>query len=161
MTYDIRVSLSESRGPIPPRIEHQEDHTGAVTYTVAGRSTTCPECGKTPQAGDAITKIFTWWFHADCGVKHLESIGVNQAWVALALQLERSPSKFTAVETRAIVGNLLRMNGTSATYGPPNLPDPEDGDVIDGTPGFRVIKGGGDPTDDPWYYPVPDDDDLM
>lgn len=160
MTHQIRVSLSESAGPIPPSTEFMRDHTGEVTYEVSGRSTKCPECGETPQAGDLITKIFRWWFHADCGVKHLENIGVNQAWIALALQLERSPSKFTAVETRAIVGNLLRMNGTSATYGPPNLPDPpEEGEPIDGTPGFRVIDGGGNPTDDPWFYPMPDDDE--
>lgn len=161
MTHQIRVSLAESLGPIPPRIEHQSDHTGEVTYSVPGRASKCPGCGKTPGAGDPITKVFLWWFHADCGVKHLEGIGVNQAWVALALQLERSPSKFTAVETRAIVGNLLRLTGSSATFGRSADIDWDAEDhVPDGSPGLRVIKGGGDPTADPWFYPV-DEDDLQ
>ncbi len=157
MINSIRVSLTESKGPVPPRVEHLSDHTGEAYYVVEGTSTKCPGCDKVPVKGEKITKIFKSWWHGDCGAKHLEEIGVNQAWIALALQAEHSPSRFTSNEIRAILRNLLRINGVSRVVGAEEYdePDPEPS----GPPSLKVVKDPAYPDpSDPWSYPYIESD---
>jgi hypothetical protein len=115
----IRVALSESKGPIPSGIHVMDD---GRALEVQGRGTPCPGCGEIPKAGDHITKIFFSWWHDLCGAAHLRDMGADAAWVALGQQLERSPSKFTNPETKAIVRNLLRLIGASVYLPEPPAP---------------------------------------
>lgn len=106
----IRIALSDSKGPVPGWV-HVNDVGEHIT--VSGLGTECPGCGEVPEAGQAITKIFSSWWHDLCGAAHLRDMGVDAAWVALGHQLERSPSRFSNPETKAIVRNLLRIIGAS------------------------------------------------
>lgn len=112
----IRVALSESRGPIPGYVRAND---AGELMDVIGYGTECPGCGKVPKAGELVTKIFFSWWHDLCGAAHLRDMGADAAWVALAQQLQRSPSRFSVTETRAIVRNLLRLIGASV-----ELPEP-------------------------------------
>lgn len=112
----IKIALSESKGPLPGYVHANE---AGELLDVYGFGTECPGCGKVPQAGELITKIFFSWWHDLCGAAHLRDMGTNAAWVALGQQLERSPSRFTNPETRAIVRNLLRIIGARV-----ELPEP-------------------------------------
>ncbi|MGW2044675.1 hypothetical protein ACWCPF_05760 [Streptomyces sp. NPDC001858] len=114
----IRISLSESSGPIPGGPIASAD--GTVFQTTAWAST-CPGCGKVPEAGQKITKIFYAWWHGNCGAAYLRSTAADEAWLALAHQLERAPSRFNNAETKAIVRNLLRIAGAARTI--PESPD--------------------------------------
>lgn len=109
-THPIRIALSESKGAFPGGPQPLSD--GSIVHTVAWGST-CPGCEKVPTAGQQITKIFHAWWHATCGVAYLRSTAADEAWLALAHQLERSPSKFNNAETKAITRNLLRIAGRS------------------------------------------------
>ena len=114
----IRISLSESRGPIPSRPVASTD--GTVIQTT-GWASTCPGCGKIPTAGQQITKISGVWWHGTCGAAYLRSTSPDEAWLALGTQLERAPSRFNNAETKAIVRNLLRIAGSVTTV--PESPD--------------------------------------
>ena len=114
----IRISLAESKGPIPGGPVVSTD--GTVFQTV-GRGTTCPGCGKIPAAGQKITRIFYSWWHATCGAAYLRSTGADEAWLALGHQAERAPSKFNNAEIKAIVRNLLRIAGAATAV--PDAPD--------------------------------------
>lgn len=148
----ITISLSESKGPIPPRMERISDETGEASYRTSGFSTKCPECERTPIAGETITKILGSWFHAECGAKALNRMQADRAWLALGQQLERAPSRFTNAETKAIVRNLLRIAGMYVTLGEEGGDDESEWVSDDEAPRFRVIDGG----DDPWASAVPD-----
>lgn len=113
----IRLSLSKSRGPIPggPVV------FGDNVYDTTAWGSTCPGCGKVPAAGQDITKISGVWWHATCGAAYLRTADPDQAWLALAQQAERAPSKFNNTEIKAILRNLLRLVGTAATV--PDTPD--------------------------------------
>ncbi|WP_326646667.1 hypothetical protein OG884_18705 [Streptosporangium sp. NBC_01755] len=151
MNSDVTLSVSESKGPIPARLNRYTDPTGeTVEYKSEGRATACPGCGQPPVEGEIITKIFFRWWHGDCGAKHLRESGANHAWVALGLQLERAPSKFTNAETKAIVRNLLRMCGSYALAGEDDEEEPEYVGGSEITPGLRVIEGGRHEGPDPW-----------
>ncbi|MGX9887360.1 hypothetical protein [Streptomyces sp. NPDC002276] len=147
MSEPIRIAISESQGPIPggPVVS-----TGGNVFETTTWGSTCPGCSKVPAAGQKITKIFHTWWHATCGAAYLRSTAADEAWLALAHQLERSPSRFTNAETKAITKNLLRIAGATAAVGDPS-PDcrrvhgdaaveralPDDGetqfaDVVDG-----------------------------
>lgn len=120
----VRLALSESKGAIPS--EWREDTGGRAAQT-ADWGTLCPGCNKIPAKGEKITRIFHGWWHANCGAAYLRSTGADDAWLALAHQLERSPSKFTNPETKAITRNLLRIAGRSFT-----VPDEGYGDSVHG-----------------------------
>lgn len=152
----ITISLSESKGPIPPRMEHVSDETGSTSYRTSGFATKCPECEQTPIAGETITKILGAWFHADCGAKALNRMHADRAWLALGQQLERAPSRFTNAETKAIVRNLLRVAGAYMTVPADESEDFEpDWTGEDRSPRFRVIDGGDeDGGEDPWASAV-------
>lgn len=125
----VRLALSESKGAIPGG--WREDTGGHATQT-ADWGTLCPGCGKIPAKGEKITRIFHAWYHANCGAAYLRSTAADEAWLALAHQLERSPSKFTNPETKAITRNLLRIAGRSFT-----IPDEGYGDSVHG----RRVQG--------------------
>ncbi|QXE36947.1 hypothetical protein KQY30_24800 [Streptomyces sp. GMY02] len=108
----IRLSLSESKGAFPGGPRPVSD--GGTVHTVPWGSI-CPGCDRIPAAGQQITKIFHAWWHASCGASYLRSTAADEAWLALAHQLERSPSKFNNAETKAITHNLLRIAGRSFT----------------------------------------------
>ncbi|MEU6244833.1 hypothetical protein [Streptomyces sp. NPDC047024] len=91
------------------------------------RGTTCPGCGKIPAAGQQITKLSGVWWHGTCGAAYLRRAGADEAWLALAHQLERAPSRFSTSETKAIVRNLLRLAGAATT-----VPDSPDGRSVQG-----------------------------
>ncbi|GAA3853955.1 hypothetical protein GCM10023084_05230 [Streptomyces lacrimifluminis] len=118
MNEPIRISLSESKGPIPggPVVS-----TGGNVFETTAWGSTCPGCGAVPAAGQKITKISGTWWHATCGTAYLRTTSPDQAWLALAQQLERAPSRFNNTETKAIVRNLLRLVGTATTV--PETPD--------------------------------------
>ncbi|MGW3846904.1 hypothetical protein [Streptomyces fagopyri] len=118
MSEPIRISLSESRGPIPGGPVTSTDGT---VFQTTGWASTCPGCEKIPAAGQQITKISGVWWHGTCGAAYLRSTGANEAWLALGHQLERSPSRFNNAETKAIVHNLLRLAGVATTV--PESPD--------------------------------------
>lgn len=149
---EITIAVSESKGPIAPRLERISDHTGEATYQTSGFSTKCPECDRTPIAGETITKILGAWFHADCGAKALNRMHADRAWLALGQQLERAPSRFTNAETKAIVRNLLRITGHYVTLADETDDDEAEWTPDDEAPRFRVIDGG----EDPWASAVPD-----
>jgi hypothetical protein len=111
---DIRVSVSESKGPHLGRVVHATDENG----------TKCPACGKVPMKGALITKIFDTWWHGKCGAKYLREVGADQAWIALGMQLERNPNRFTHAEIKAIVRNLLKISQAMALIGD----EPEEAD---------------------------------
>lgn len=122
---DIRVSLSESRGPIPPRVYSYVDPDGRpVENTTVGLATKCPGCERAPIQGEQITKLFGVWWHGRCGAKHLRESAADEAWLALGAQLERNPKRFTHAETKAIVRNLLKIAQSMALLGD----EPEDAD---------------------------------
>lgn len=108
----VRLALSESKGAIPGGPHAMAD--GEIIDTMAWASK-CPGCDRIPTAGQQITKIFHSWWHASCGGAYLRSTAADEAWLALAHQLERSPSKFNNAETKAITHNLLRIAGRSFT----------------------------------------------
>jgi hypothetical protein len=118
MSEPIRISLSESQGPIPGG---PVTSTGGTVFETTRWGSTCPGCGKVPAAGQKITKISGVWWHGTCGAAYLRTAGADEAWIALAHQLERSPSRFNNAETKAIVRNLLRIAGTATTV--PDSPD--------------------------------------
>lgn len=104
----ISIAVSESTGALPGGPVELDN--GSTVDTI-GWGSTCPGCEKVPTAGQQITKIFHAWWHANCGAAYLRSTGADEAWLALAHQLERSPSRFTNAETKAITHNLLRIAG--------------------------------------------------
>lgn len=120
----VRLALSESKGAIPGG--WREDTAGHAALT-ADWGTVCPGCDKIPAKGEKITRIFHAWYHANCGAAYLRSTAADEAWLALAHQLERSPSKFTNPETKAITRNLLRIAGRTFT-----IPDEGYGDSVHG-----------------------------
>ncbi|MFJ5306113.1 hypothetical protein [Streptomyces sp. NPDC088350] len=134
MTQPIRLAISESKGAIPGG--WREDTGGKAVQTAAWGSV-CPGCDKVPAAGQRITKIFYAWWHASCGAAYLRSTAADEAWLALAHQLERSPSKFNNAETKAITRNLLRIAGRSFT-----VPDEGWGDSVHGRQ--VAVKSAGD-----------------
>lgn len=122
---DIRISVSESKGPHLPRIVRQQEPDGVeFEYETTGTATQCPGCGKVPLNGALITKVFGTWWHAKCGAKHLREIGADQAWIALGMQLERNPNRFTHAEIKAIVRNLLKISQAMSLLGD----EPEEAD---------------------------------
>lgn len=106
-TTPIRLDLAESKGPYERRLV---EYDGRELVADAW-GTTCPGCGKIPVVGESISKIFANWWHASCGAKHLRTVAADEAWLVLAHQLERAPSRFSNPETKAIVRNLLRIAG--------------------------------------------------
>jgi hypothetical protein len=130
----IRIAVSESTGAKPGGPVALSD--GRTAYTDAWGSA-CPGCQKVPAAGEQITRIFYAWWHAACGAAHLRSTAADEAWLALAHQLERAPSKFSNAETKAIVRNLLRIAGGSRT-----VPDSDYGDTVRGSRAvLRSVQG--------------------
>ncbi|HEY9370035.1 hypothetical protein [Streptomyces sp.] len=122
---DIRISVSESRGPHLGRVVRDTDENGVeFEYETVGLATKCPACGKVPMKGSLITKIFDTWWHGKCGAKYLREVGADQAWIALGMQLERNPNRFTHAEIKAIVRNLLKISQAMALIGD----DPEEAD---------------------------------
>ncbi|MDH2424769.1 hypothetical protein [Sphaerisporangium sp. TRM90804] len=135
---EIRISISESKGPHMGSVVRDVDENGVeFEYQTIGTATACPGCGKVPLNGSLITKIFGTWWHDRCGAKHLRQMGADQAWLALGMQLERNPNRFTHAETKAIVRNLLKIAHAKSLLG--DEPDPAD-DEID--VGLRQILGG-------------------
>lgn len=125
---DIRISVSESRGPHLGRVVRDTDENGVeFEYETVGLATKCPDCGKVPMKGSLITKIFGTWWHAKCGAKHLREIGADQAWIALGMQLERNPNRFTHAEIKAIVRNLLKISQAMCLIG--DEPEPADDEI--------------------------------
>lgn len=124
-TPQIRIALSESKGAFPGGPQPLSD--GSVVHTEAWGST-CPGCERVPAAGEQITKIFHTWWHANCGATYLRSTAADEAWLALAHQQERSPSKFNNAEIKAITRNLLRIAGRSFT-----IPEQGYGDTVRGS----------------------------
>lgn len=122
---NIRIAVSESKGAMPGGPVTLSD--GSTIYTEAW-GTTCPGCQKVPGPGEKITRIFYAWWHANCGAAYLRSTAADEAWLALAHQLERSPSKFSNPETKAITRNLLRIAGRSIT-----IPDEKYGEPVRGS----------------------------
>ncbi|MEV8036720.1 hypothetical protein [Streptomyces sp. NPDC086182] len=120
----VRLALSESSGALPGG--WREDTAGKA-LKMSDWGTTCPGCDKVPAAGQRITKIFHSWWHATCGAAYLRSTAADEAWLALAHQLERSPSRFCNAETKAITRNLLRIAGRSFT-----IPEQAWGDSVHG-----------------------------
>ncbi|MDV9168727.1 hypothetical protein R6V09_01035 [Streptomyces sp. W16] len=118
MSEPIRISLSESKGPIPGG---PVTSTSGTVFQTTSWASTCPGCGKVPTKGQKITKIFYVWWHATCGAAYLRSTAADEAWLALAHQLERAPSKFCTAEIKAITRNLLRISGAATTV--PDTPD--------------------------------------
>lgn len=139
----ITIAVSESKGPIPPRLERISDETGEATYRTEGLATQCPECDKAPIAGETITKILGTWFHVECGAKVLNRVDADRAWMALGQQLERAPSRFTNAETKAITRNLLRIAGAYVTLAARVDDDYEpEWTGADAPTRLRVIDGG-------------------
>ncbi|MDX2696846.1 hypothetical protein [Streptomyces ipomoeae] len=132
----IRISVSESKGAIPGGPHTLAD--GYIVDTIAWASK-CPGCDKVPAAGQKITKIFHAWWHATCGAAYLRSTAADEAWLALAHQLERSPSKFNNAETKAITRNLLRIAGRSFT-----IPDHGHAEHIHGAKAVQQATPAGD-----------------
>lgn len=124
---DIRISVSESKGPHLGRVVRDTDEDGVeFEYETIGTATKCPACGKVPKKGALITKIFGTWWHGKCGAKHLREVGADQAWIALGMQLERNPNRFTHAEIKAIVRNLLKISQAMSLLGDePEDPDDE------------------------------------
>ncbi|MCT9078785.1 hypothetical protein [Streptomyces fulvoviolaceus] len=120
----VRLALSESKGAIPGG--WRED-TGGKAVQMADWGSVYPGCDKVPAAGQRITKIFHAWWHASCGAAYLRSTAADEAWLALAHQLERSPSRFRNAEVKAITRNLLRIAGRSFT-----IPEQGWGDRVHG-----------------------------
>ncbi|MFJ2007378.1 hypothetical protein [Streptomyces chartreusis] len=110
MSEPIRISISESKGPVERLAHISSDGT---TVNTMDWGTTCPGCNKIPAAGQKITRIFYAWWHATCGAAYLRSTAADEAWLALGHQLERAPSKFSTAETKGIVRNLLRLAGAA------------------------------------------------
>jgi hypothetical protein len=134
----IRIALSESKGAIPGGPQALTD--GSTIDTVAWGSN-CPGCDKVPTAGQQITKIFHAWWHATCGAAYLRSTAADEAWLAIAHQLERAPSRFNNAETKAIVRNLLRIAGAATT-----VPDSPDGRRVHGEAAVERHLPAGDET---------------
>lgn len=114
--HRIRISVSTSKGPFPAETHPSVD---GPPIQLSEWGTVCPGCCKVPEAGQDITKIFYSWWHATCGAAYLRSTAADLAWIALGHQLERSPSKFTNPETKAITHNLLRITGQFVTVSDP------------------------------------------
>lgn len=150
MSEKITLQTSTSAGPGPDWF----DDDGNL---VRGKVTVCPGCRQAPYGGSDITKLFGEWWHASCGAEHLNEVGANRAWIALGLQLERAPSRFTVAETRTIVHNLLRITGARLTlpYYNAEETDPDDPDDMDSGDvgvwsGLRSVRGGLSNEPDPW-----------
>lgn len=125
---DISISVSESKGPHLPRLVRQTDPDGVeYEYETIGTATKCPGCGTVPMKGSLITKVFGTWWHAKCGARHLREVGADQAWIALGMQLERNPNRFTHAEIKAIVRNLLKISQAMCLIG--DEPEPADDEI--------------------------------
>ncbi|MDJ0342182.1 hypothetical protein QMK19_03150 [Streptomyces sp. H10-C2] len=131
----IRIDVSESKGAFAASTHVYED--GHTIESIAW-GTKCPGCDRVPAEGEQITRIFFTWWHAKCGAKYLRATGADEAWLALAQQLERAPSRFSNPETKAIVRNLLRIAGRFV-----DVKDPEAETVHGPRAGLRVLDGGG------------------
>ena len=107
---EFRLTLTESKGPH----EGSEVDTGAPTES----GQPCPGCDEIPLAGDTVTKLAGSWWHAHCAATMLRKGGVDEAWTMLGQSLAVRPSQFSTTETRAIVRNLLRINGAQAIAQP-------------------------------------------
>ncbi|MET8985856.1 hypothetical protein ABZW49_10445 [Nonomuraea wenchangensis] len=156
MSEQVTLQTATSDGPRPDFY----DDDGSL---IRGSVSACPGCRQVPLRGMEITKLFGEWWHVECGTKHLSEVGANRAWIALGLQLERSPSRFTVADTRTIVRNLLRITGARLTL--PLLDveeiDPNDPDEMDPGEtlvwsGLRSIRGGLSDEPDPWASAMPD-----
>lgn len=99
----IPLRTRPSDGPIA----YTETDTGAVCE----HSTPCPACDEEIDTGALITRLGGRWYHARCVTDWLAERGAPDAWLVLGSQLARTPSRFTAKETSAIVGQLLRLAG--------------------------------------------------
>lgn len=130
----IRIDVSESKGAHPATTHVYEDGQ-AIEFAAWG--TKCPGCRKVPTEGDEITRIFFTWWHAKCGAKYLRETAADEAWLALANQLERAPSRFSNSETKTIVRNLLRIAGRFVT-----VADPDAETVRGPRAAFRLLDGG-------------------
>ncbi len=136
-TSSIHLDVSESKGTVPSRT-HILDNGRSIVSEAWG--TCCPGCRKLPAEGEQITRIDHTWWHATCGAKYLRDGAADEAWMTLAHQLERAPSRFTNPETKAIVRNLLRIAGRFADVG-----EAPDGETVRGPAaarsGLRVLRG--------------------
>ncbi|MGW4422540.1 hypothetical protein [Streptosporangium sp. NPDC004631] len=143
MSESLNLNLSISDGPRPDWF----DDDGNLIH---GRVTVCPGCRRIPYGGSSITKLFGEWWHEECGVKYLNESAANRAWIALGLQLERAPSRFTVAETRTIVHNLLRITGARLTLPYYSVCEEDRDDETQVWSGLRAIRGGQSDEPDPW-----------
>lgn len=103
MTVNPQLPVIPSQGPRT----YVESDTGAS----GEYSTPCPACGNNIARGEFITHTGRQWAHAKCVTDWLVGEAAETAWRVLGSQLARRPRQFTAPETTAIVGQLLRMAG--------------------------------------------------
>lgn len=97
----LRATISE--GPL----DNMEPDTGAHYWD----GTPCVVCDSLIGKGERITYFGRGWSHEKCVTDALATAKADQAWLVLGSQLARRPSHFTAAETKAVVGQLLRIAG--------------------------------------------------
>lgn len=101
------LSTTVSSGRRMPRVLKNEHDDGV--YVTDPPSRPCPGCDEVTRDGSPITKLFMSWWHHECAVKYLTGVGRDEAWRVLGEQLASRPGDFNRSQTRAIVGNLMRM----------------------------------------------------
>jgi len=68
----------------------------------------CHLCSREFGDGDPIIRHATHgWVHLLCLAEDVRSMEPDQAWLVLAEQIARSPSRYRAGEIRAVVQNLI------------------------------------------------------
>ena len=68
----------------------------------------CRLCARELGEGDPILRHAAYgWVHLLCLAETVRSMGPDQAWLTLAEQIARSPSRYRAGEIRAVMQNLI------------------------------------------------------
>ena len=81
----------------------------------------CRLCAQELDDGDPIIRHATrGWVHLLCLAEEVRSMEPDQAWLTLAEQIARSPSRYRAGEIRAVMQNLivLARRGLPASWSP-------------------------------------------
>lgn len=81
----------------------------------------CRLCTQELGEGDPIIRHASYgWVHLLCLAEEVRSMAPDQAWLTLAEQIARSPSRYRAGEIRAVMQNLivLARRGLPASWSP-------------------------------------------
>jgi hypothetical protein len=73
----------------------------------------CTQCDVLTEGGQEFVHWRHQWIHVGCFMRMLTEVSPRRAWMVLAEQMMRAPSRYSAAEIRAVLLNLIRIAGAS------------------------------------------------